>query len=70
MPLAKGSSKATTSKNIAEMMKAGHPQAQAVAASLSQARKSKKSKGGGSMDTTGRARGKRHGGRHKGRKGR
>lgn len=43
MPLAKGSSKKTVSSNIKEMMDAGHPQDQAVAASLSNARKSKRS---------------------------
>ena len=40
MPLKKGRSKETVSQNIKEMMKAGHPQKQAVAASLDQARKS------------------------------
>lgn len=40
MPLKKGNSKETVSKNISEMMKHGYPQKVAVAASLSQARKS------------------------------
>lgn len=40
MPLAKGKSKETISKNISEMIKHGYPKKQAVAASLSQARKS------------------------------
>ncbi len=40
MPLKKGKSKATISQNIREMIKAGHPKKQAVAASLNQARKS------------------------------
>ena len=43
MPLEKGSSRKVVSDNIREMVKAGHPQKQAVAASLSNARKSKRS---------------------------
>ena len=40
MPLKKGKSKATVSSNIREMVASGHPQKQAVAASLNEARKS------------------------------
>lgn len=40
MPLKKGRSKSTIGQNIREMEAAGHPHRQAVAASLSQARKS------------------------------
>jgi len=42
MPLKKGKSKAVVSSNIKEMVASGHPQKQAVAAALNQARKSKK----------------------------
>lgn len=40
MPLAKGKSKKVIGRNIAEMEASGHPKAQAIAASLNQARKS------------------------------
>lgn len=40
MPLKKGKSKATISRNIREMMHSGYPQKQAVAAAMSTARRS------------------------------
>jgi hypothetical protein len=39
MPLRKGKSQSAIKSNIREMVEAGHPQRQAVAAALSQARK-------------------------------
>lgn len=44
MPLKKGKSRKVISENIREMVRAGHPQKQAVAASLREARDSKKRK--------------------------
>ncbi len=44
MPLKKGKSEETIRENIKEMIKAGYPQKQAVAASLRSAGKSKFSK--------------------------
>ena len=41
MPLAKGKSQETISANIAEMIRSGHPQDQAIAASLDTARRSR-----------------------------
>ncbi len=42
MPLKKGSSKKVVSSNIREMVKAGHPRRQAVAAAMRMAGKRKK----------------------------
>ena len=44
MPLMRGSSQSIISSNIAEMRKAGHPEAQAVAAAMRMAGKSKPKK--------------------------
>lgn len=44
MPLKRGTSKAAVSSNIREMVKVGHPQKQAVAAALSEKRRSGKKK--------------------------
>jgi hypothetical protein len=41
MPLENGKSKSVVSRNIAEMVKSGHPKDQAIAASLKEAGKSK-----------------------------
>jgi hypothetical protein len=45
MPLKKGKSQKVVSSNIAEMIKAGHPRDQAIAASMRSAGKSKPRKG-------------------------
>lgn len=46
MPLEKGRSNATRSRNIAEMVRAGYPRKQAVAAAYRQQRASRKSRRG------------------------
>lgn len=45
MPMKKGSSKKVVSSNVREMIRAGHPKKQAVAAALRMARHSGKGKG-------------------------
>ena len=45
MPLKPGKGRATVAKNIREMMHAGHPQDQSVAAAMRMAGKRKKPKG-------------------------
>ncbi len=44
MPLKKGTSKATFQQNVKEMIAAGHPQKQAVAAAYTEYRASQKKK--------------------------
>lgn len=44
MPLKAGSSKATISHNIAEMIRSGHPRAQAIAAAYRKSREKRKGK--------------------------
>ena len=45
MPLRKGSSRKVISSNISEMVHAGHPQKQAIAAAMNKAGKSKRDMG-------------------------
>ena len=52
MPLAKGKSKETVSKNIKTEMKHGKPQKQAVAIALNQARKSGSAPKGSGADVS------------------
>jgi len=50
MPLIKSGSRAAVSQNIREMMHAGHPQKQAIAAALSNARRYGRKAGGGGVN--------------------
>jgi len=65
MPLMSGSSKEVISENIREMVNAGHPQDQAIAAAYDKANKGKKKKKplkfkkGGLHTSTGTAQGKK-----------
>lgn len=52
MPLSPGSSREVVSRNIKEMVASGYPQRQAVAASLSNARRHPRSEGGATQDDT------------------
>jgi len=63
VPLKPGKDRKTVSGNISEMVHSGYDQKQAVAASLSNARRhpSRKSKGGGTMARHGKRHSKRGG---------
>jgi hypothetical protein len=52
MPLKPGSSKKIISENIAEMIRAGHPRDQAIAAAHRSARQSRKKRKGGNPGHT------------------
>ena len=52
MPLVKGKSQAVIGQNIAEMMRAGHPRDQSIAAALNVARKTRAGGGSTSTETT------------------
>ena len=55
MPLKAGKSRATFSQNVSEMVKAGHPQMQALAASYRKARESGASFAAGGLTNYSRA---------------